>query len=557
YASGLSRVVVATGTDGSGDPSRLVVKPGVYPIEVQLRSASQSLDRLTTYLIALRPAVDGPRLGLAVVVPLGGTDEPASRTDGTSALTTETSRSIVETATVLGAHPAVPVTLLAAPEHLAALTDPAARQQLLDVAKGREVAPSTFVPVDEQAWLAAGIGDDLSSQLDLGQAMLSATLGAPPQDTWVSEGPMAASAATWLAGRGVRSVVVPDTTLTALDARRFNTTLTQPFVLDGVPGMRATTADSALARHLGETGDPVLDASRLLADLAILDLDRPKATRMAVFEVPRTATPAMVEAVLTGVEATRTLQPATLGQLLARVPTAGAAGQTDGSGTPLTRGLTTSSAASLGEFPGRLRAARDDVASYRGTLDPGDLRADALDHLALAAGHRGLGRDAQLERLDAVRSAVAGELHKVEAPSRQTITFTARDGVVSVSLRNTTGHPVHVVLRLEGPRLELPAHPDGVVPLTLAGNEETTRAQIDVRARSSGDAALDVTIETPDGRIVLGRTRITVRSTAFSGVGVVLSAGSLAFLLLWWAKHTVGARRGRRRRSGRGDAGQK
>ena len=57
-----------------------------------------------------------------------------------------------------------------------------------------------------------------------------------------------------------------------------------------------------------------------------------------------------------------------------------------------------------------------------------------------------------------------------------------------------------------------------------------------------------MTIVTPDGRITLGRTRITVRSTALSGVGVVLSVGALVFLLVWWGRHTLDARRGRGRR---------
>ncbi len=103
---------------------------------------------------------------------------------------------------------------------------------------------------------------------------------------------------------------------------------------------------------------------------------------------------------------------------------------------------------------------------------------------------------------------------------------------------------MHVLLALTGPRLEFPSFPNGLVSLTLSG--DATRVEIAVRARSSGDAALDVAIQTPDRRVTIDRTRITVRSTAFSGVGVVLSGGAIVFLLLWWGKHTVDARRGRR-----------
>jgi hypothetical protein len=77
--------------------------------------------------------------------------------------------------------------------------------------------------------------------------------------------------------------------------------------------------------------------------------------------------------------------------------------------------------------------------------------------------------------------------------------------------------------------------------------EDTTRVPINVRTRASGDSALDVTLQTPDGGLVIDRTRVTVRSTAFSGVGVVLSVGAGTFLALWWGRHIVVARRDRRR----------
>ena len=51
----------------------------------------------------------------------------------------------------------------------------------------------------------------------------------------------------------------------------------------------------------------------------------------------------------------------------------------------------------------------------------------------------------------------------------------------------------------------------------------------------------------PTAGSVIGQTRVTVRSTAFSGVGVVLSVGAGTFLALWWGRHILTARRGRRR----------
>ncbi|MEO7556826.1 MAG: DUF6049 family protein [Acidimicrobiales bacterium] len=540
-AAGSVPISIGTRIDASGTADRLLIGPGVYPVEVALADANQTLATLTTTLVVLRPATQGPPLGVGIVVPLGG-GAIAHQPDGSVVLPPAATRGVLEMTTVLNEHASTPVTLVAVPERLSAVDDAAARRSLRIVAAGRQVAPAPYVPVDAPAWLASGLANDLGSEVDLGADALGASLAAPSA-TWVATGPVDAATATWLAARGTQALVVPDNSLSGLDAERFPGPPNQPFLLDGVTGVRGVGSDTALAAHVSETGDAVLDANHLLADLALLDLDRPAATRMVVVVLPAATSPELLDVLLAGVQSTRTLEPGTIDQLLERTPLAGSSGETDGTGTPLSRGVVAPSAPSLDALPTRLRETRDDVATYRSVLDADDPRWRDLDVRALAAVDQGLDRRAQLERLDAVRAQIADELAKIVAPSRQTITLTARDGAVSISVANTAGYPVHVVLELEGPRLELPGHDDGRIELALQGDADTTRVQVDVRARGSGDAALDVTVVTPDGRITLGRTRFTVRSTAFSGVGIVLSIGALGFLLFWWAKHTLDARR--------------
>ena len=66
------------------------------------------------------------------------------------------------------------------------------------------------------------------------------------------------------------------------------------------------------------------------------------------------------------------------------------------------------------------------------------------------------------------------------------------------------------------------------------------------QARSSGDRLpIDVTLRTANGQLVIGRTVLTVHSTAISFVGVALTVLAGAVLLVWWARTW---RRSRRRR---------
>src|SRR5205807_38991 len=87
----------------------------------------------------------------------------------------------------------------------------------------------------------------------------------------------------------------------------------------------------------------------------------------------------------------------------------------------------------------------------------------------LAAGARGLTDSERTNYLEGLRDSIRAETRKIEPPPRQTINFTARDGVVSLTIRNTTGYPVKVGLRLQGEKLELPGHEDGSKPLEKLG----------------------------------------------------------------------------------------
>ena len=73
----------------------------------------------------------------------------------------------------------------------------------------------------------------------------------------------------------------------------------------------------------------------------------------------------------------------------------------------------------------------------------------------------------------------------------------------------------------------------------------TTTLDVPVRVRTSGAFTLDVEVTSPDESIVLDTSTFDIRSTAISGVGLVLSVGAGLFLAVWWAKHWRSARRSR------------
>jgi hypothetical protein len=313
-------------------------------------------------------------------------------------------------------------------------------------------------------------------------------------------------------------------------------------------------ADRGLDAHIGSTGDVVLDAHRLLADLSVLALDAPLSQRAAVvvLDDDTAADRAFLGALLGGLDqqaragAAPLLRTASVDEVLTDVEPAGSEGGADAS-DPLVRTVVSGEpSSSVSALRDDLAAARADVSSYRSVFGDEDPLAADVDELILTAGASSLSDAERDSMLGGARGQMRNVLSGIHGPARQRVTLTAREGQVQFVLGNETGRPADVVLELRGDRFEFPDYPDGQVPVTL--EDETTRVDLEVRARSSGDAPLDLRIVSPDGRVQVGQSRITVRTTAVSGVGLVLMGAAATFLVVWWTRTIVRERRGSRRR---------
>ena len=130
----------------------------------------------------------------------------------------------------------------------------------------------------------------------------------------------------------------------------------------------------------------------------------------------------------------------------------------------------------------------------------------------------------------------------VTTPPTFSLTLTAREGTIPLTVRNDSGVPVEVLIRLRSQKLEFP---DGdTIEQELATG--VTRIDIRVRSRTTGAFPLIIDVRTPDGQRSLSMSRYTVRSTAVSGAGLLLSVGAGVFLTVWWARHWRRTRRSRK-----------
>lgn len=518
---------------------------GVYPVRVELREAGggKTLAGLLTHLVLTRPPQPGGYpLKVALVLPVHA--PPALQPDGRRSLPRPAASGLSALARSLEASPLVPLTLLPTPETLAAL-DVSPREEdketlaaLARSAAGRQLASATYVPLSLGAFASSGLAAETAIQLDRGGQVIERTLGQRPDPrTWVAENGLDEGTALRLRQLQVDRFVVPESRLEPVD---LDVTLTRPFELDvrAVRRPAAVAGDSGLAAHFAPATDPVLAAHRLLADLAVVYQDSPSRPRAAVVVVPRSWRPnkAFLDSLLGGLAAGVVVIGTTVDDVFTNVRPANVSGT-----TPLVRQLAATGAGAA--LPAtEFRSARRRLVAFASMLNPENTLDDRIEELLLVAEGAGLRPGRRREYLEGIDTRIRSQTDSVQVPSHRSITLTARTGEIPVTVLSRTGYPLRVQIQVASEKLDFPKGSVRRVDLSL----RSTTQRFSVRARTSGSFPLRVSLVSPDGGLVLGSSRFTVRSTAASGVGVVLSAGAGLFLLLWWGRHLVRGRRNRR-----------
>jgi hypothetical protein len=538
---------------------------GVYPLEVTVFDADGGqLDRVVTHVVRLPTSGDetvGAPLAVAATVPV---DAPlALRPDGVDAFDAAAIAGIDRAVDALADQPDVALTVAPGPETLEALARRDAAQgtdrvrSLANALRGRQVVARPWAPLAAGSWPASGDPDQLVRQLDVGMATVNELLGVTPRrGTWLVDPTIDPPTLALLRRLGVDQVMLAVLQLDALPSS-IDRTLTRTFQIrdgDGV-AMPAIAADTRLQAELALGDQPALAANRVLADLAVLYFDESTGQRGVVVAASGgAATPAALTPLLAGLRAASqpaaggqaVLEPVTLDTLFAVTETAA----TDGSdvlayddATPLERRWTWQPPADLGSLPSDIDRSEATVGAYRSTLPSGDdAIARQIDAFLLAAAARDVDPVVRQGLLDAAAALADAQLHSIVAPDQGSVTLTASEGSFPFVLENRAAEPRRVRLTLTAEKLDFP---DGDIVDTVL-QPGTNRVEIRVRARASGRFPAEVTVTTPDGDVLLVDTTVRVRSTAVSGLGIVLSVAAGLFLALWWVRNLRSTRRQRR-----------
>jgi hypothetical protein len=537
---------------------------GVFPLEVDLRTPDdQSVSRFVTHLVVadVDPAgalTVGRPLDLSWVWPLSA--DPAYLPDGSPdpAVVEEllpTGR-LGRQASYIGGTTDVPLTLAPSPETLDAWTSLAAHD--LDLGAGvsevtsarprHQVLSGPFVPLDLPSLLANGFAGTIPDELARGASTLEQLVG-PIDPSTALPGPLDGASLAALRGAQVRRLVVDGSALTRFDEQF---TSARPFTLQPAPADESTAttvlaSDVGLQRFLVGDGPAALRAAHLLAGLAVIAGEQPNQPRgIAIVNPARWDAPAeLVTPLLAGLRANPLVRPVTVDQLFSEVPPAT---EGDAPDAPrIIRTLEPYSPPAPPVTPSRFYKALVESEAVASLFPATDARVQRGNRALLASLSSAWadpeGRRAATALLKGIGASVDGYLSRIHVPVRSTVTFTSNAADLPISFDNDTGQPVRVRVRLESNRLLFPEGSERVVELPPRNHTERIR----VETRSPGTFPVTVVVETEDG-LPIQTTRISVRSSVVSGVGVVLMIGAALFLAAWWGWDIH-----RRRRDQRGD----
>ncbi|MEO6987229.1 MAG: hypothetical protein ABI239_01120 [Aquihabitans sp.] len=503
---------------GSGAWAYRLTEPGVYPIRLRLRDHDGDvLTSVVTYLVRTADGDDMPATPTSVAI-LTPVQAPVSRLLDVDEPVSDDHREAFDA--VLDAfaiHPELPATFAITPDTAARLDADPAAQGTIDALSAavanpqRELLGAPYVPVDPAALVDSGLTDELRRQIDLGRRTLTDTVSRSGTATWWIDQPIDGATIDQLHDAGVDQLVVAPA---VLDGNRPS----RPLLLTGTTQADTLTvaATGPVAVPDGPVDDPVLVVHQILSRLAATT----GPTAVMVID-PTTVDPAVLSLLLDEIGRPHSyLAPSTISQVFDI--------DADAAATPASP-----PPPDLGSYPDQVRTTRTLAANYGSMLsDPSQLDDELDRRLALAAADEAT-PEARTHLFNDVDGELRSRFSVVTMPASERVTLGARDATFPLNIRSEASETLKVVITLRSSdRLGLPQ--DRIETTLQPGRNIVS---VPVQTRTSGDTPLFITVSTPDGHIVLADSRYTIRSTAVSGVGLLLTIGAASFLVIWWARH--------------------
>jgi hypothetical protein len=535
----------------AGSDALRITKVGVYPVTIVLRDGKgHPVDTVQTAMVrvAATPPVRPFRVAFAMRLEGPQLFDAGLRVH----LDQATLDNVALTTAALAANPTMPITVSPAPELVDALAqaeDPQAKALLtnLDHAlAGHQVLANTYVPIDAPAFLRHNLGGELDTQLSAGETALRAALPStqPDRRTWMPSGPLDEPTLGRLQTLGSNQLVIASAALEPAGGDAANAF--QPVEVSTSGGAIPTAVvDADLQRALSLDLPATVAPIRLYLELAFVALQHPDIEEGAVVVPPDgvTLSAGFLTRFLGLVQRTSLIAPVTVDDYFRLTRPA-----VDAGGEPIVRTLRTVTTDSLGaSYPSEIYLLRLDALSTAAMLQGQADMPRRIERLVLLADRLGLSGSDRRPYLTNAHAPLEAVKNLVAVGDQGTVTLTSGSDNIPYRVTNASTEPVSVMIRLSSPKL---AFPDSATPgrrdliKTLAPGANDFTVPVTTRARATFPMAIE--IRTPDGKELLASSKVTIRSTALSGVGIALTIGAALTLVVWWMRHAYTRRRAAR-----------
>ena len=540
----------------SGDESRVLLpNPGVHPVELAVEAPDGSTLFATTTFLNRLPDRDarGPLLlattldvGVGpVLTPRGEADLDAEQLDHLDA-----DAAILEAAefpVTVSLDPSLVETLAQSPVAVTTY------ERLVNAVAPSVLVRRPWVPIDLTAWSAPAALGEVRSQLVAGDRALASIEGPVRDDaTWTLDGSVSADALPALAALGFERLLISDGQLVADDGAATPSSALRPVTVRQGSSSATALSTDPLAQVLlaGNPDDRASDALRVNAALstilaswgattgtdpsgAVLTLDPMPSQRAVVLATALSDAPAGLVQLTDAASVFEDVTPLTR--------------RRGRSTEPVTLALKEHGARVQDSTLRRIGGVRTALAAYRSMMDepPAQIR---MDQRILLSEHRDFDADMSAAALAELEARIGADVAQITGPRDRSITLTARRAEIPLRIENGLERSVEVQILVQSSRLVV----DGGSRQTVRLAPGTNRINVPVTVRTSGQFTVDVAVRSVDGVLALNTARIRVRSQVFSGVGIALGSGALAFLVGWWL---VTHRRRRREESDVADIG--
>lgn len=523
-----------------GDLSRtLIPNPGVHPIAIEVTTADgeTTLQTTTLFLDRITDVAKRAPLHVAAVIQLGAA--PAFSSAGTAQVPASALTRLDQQLASLAATN-LPVTLDLDPSTFDAVgRTPSTQDEATELTaqlQTRPVIRRTWVPLDLEGWATTGQLSDVQSQIIAGQAALTQAQ-VPTQLTrvWAPDDTVGPMAVTELAKIGIDQLTLSSAQLdvtgsddrpTGLRSVRLGTDAASPVALPLIDEVQAMLAENTL--------DPVTVANTvtsLLEDGWAADTTTDQLASVISLTPAR---PRVIDAVLAALAApdNPTLSVVSLGQAFDGLSPQLRSAKRERDRTPVVATVRRPSAVSdVRPLSVKLTTVHREIFGYRSVLAERPIQLD-FEQQSLFAQHARLTPQVQLAVLDSIVFQIRTDFGKIVAAPPRSVTITARNARLSIRVTNGLDRAARVIVHVKSPRIKVIGGRDRAVVLTPG----TNRIEIPINVRTSGEFTVAIDIRSSDDQVAVTDTRIRIRSSVFSGVGVVLLIGAGLFLLVWWTR---------------------